>query len=435
MEQLREGLLNVVKRIRGAAYVDEKEVEAIIRELQRVLLKADVDPQLVFNLSQRIRERFRGEEQPPGFSKKELLLKLLYDELVKLLGGQSVEVFRVSKTPFVIMLVGIEGSGKTTTAAKLAHFFQVNGYKAGLISADTYRPAAYDQLKQLSEKVGCLFYGESGEKDPEKLVTRGIRELSASGAQVIIVDTAGRHKDESSLMDEVRQLNEKVRPDAVIMVIDATQGKSVAKQALAFKQYIPFGWVIITKMDGSAKGGGALSAVAATGARIAFIGLGEKIEDLEIFNPTQFVSRLLGIPDLENLIRKFAAYEKLQRERLKAASTGKLTLLDLKEQLVEARKLGPLSKLLELAGLGVPSSEVLEKGEMNIDKWIAILNSMTPEELLKPEIIDKSRVARIARGSGTTPRDVRTLLDSYEKAKKLLKQVARSRRGFSGLRL
>lgn len=435
MEQLREGLLSIVKRIRGAAYIDEKEVEAVIRELQRTLLKADVDPKLVVNLSQRIRERFRGEDQPPGFSKRELLLKLLYDELVKLLGGETTEVFKPTKQPFTIMLVGIEGSGKTTTAAKLAYYFQVRGYRVGLISADTYRPAAFDQLKQLSEKVGCPFYGERGERDPIAIVARGVKALTGSGVQVILIDTAGRHKDELSLMEEVRLLAEEVKPDIVVMVVDATQGKSVAKQAQAFKQYVPLGWVIVSKMDGSAKGGGALSAVAATGTRIAFIGVGEKIEDLEAFEPKSFVARLLGIPDLENILRKFAAYEKLRYERIKAISTGKLTLLDLKEQLIEAKKLGPLSKLLELAGLGTPSGEVLEAGERNIERWLAILNSMTPEELLKPEIIDKSRIIRIARGSGTTPKDVRMLLDSYERAKRLLKQAARSRRGLPGFRV
>ncbi|MEM0222996.1 MAG: signal recognition particle receptor subunit alpha [Thermofilum sp.] len=435
MEQLREGLLGIVKRIRGAAYIDEREVEAIVRDLQRTLLRADVDPKLVLDLSQRIRERFRSEEQPPGFSKRELLLKLLYDELVKLLGGQSSEPFKPAKQPSIIMLVGIEGSGKTTTAAKLAYYFQSKGYKVGLISADTYRPAAFDQLKQLADKVGCLFYGEPEGKDPVAIVERGVKTLAASGAQIILVDTAGRHKDELSLMEEVRLLAERAKPDSVIMVVDATQGKSVAKQAQAFREHVPLGWVVVSKMDGSAKGGGALSAVAATGARIAFIGVGEKIEDLEVFEPRSFVARLLGVPDLDNIIRKFVAYEKLKHERLKALSTGKFTLLDLKEQLMEARKLGPLSKLLELAGLNVPSGEALELGERNIERWIAILNSMTPEELLKPEVIDKSRIARIARGSGTTPKDVRTLLDSYEKARKLLKQAARSRRGLPGFKL
>ncbi len=187
MEQLREGLLSIVKRIRGAAYVDEQELEAVIRDLQRTLLRADVDPKLVLEVSQRIREKFKSAEQPPGFSKRELLLKLLYDELVSLLGGQSAGTLKPSRQPYTILLVGVEGSGKTTTAAKLAYYFQNRGFKVGLISADTYRPGALEQLKQLSEKVGCLFYGEPGEKDAVAVAGRGVRVLSEQGAQVLLV--------------------------------------------------------------------------------------------------------------------------------------------------------------------------------------------------------------------------------------------------------
>uniref|UniRef100_A0A7C4B9H8 Signal recognition particle 54 kDa protein n=1 Tax=Thermofilum pendens TaxID=2269 RepID=A0A7C4B9H8_THEPE len=435
MEQLREGILAVVRRIRGAEYLDEREVESIIRELQRVLLKADVDVKLVFELSEKLRKRFQSEELPPGFSKRELLLKLLYEELVNILGGQEKVVIKPAKPPYTILLVGVEGSGKTTTAAKLAHYFQSRGYKVGLVSADTYRPAAYEQLEQLARKVGCLFYGEpSG--NALGIARRGLEHLKRAGAQVIIVDTAGRHKDEVGLMEEVELLAKEIKPDTVVMVVDATQGKAVARQAQAFRERVPLGYIIVSKMDGSAKGGGALSAVAATGARVAFIGVGEKIEDLEEFDPKSFVARLLGMPDLESLLRRFAAYEAMQRERLKALSAGKITLLDLKEQLIEARKMGPLGKLLEMVGLGVPSKELVEKGEENVEKWIAILNSMTMEELLHPEIIDRSRISRIARGSGTTPRDVKMLLESFERARKLLRQAARSRRGgLPGLRL
>lgn len=428
MEQLREGILAVVNRIRGAEYLDEREVESIIRELQRVLLKADVDVKLVFDLSEKLRKRFQSEELPPGFSKRELLLKLLYEELVGILGGQEKVMIKPAKLPYVILLVGIEGSGKTTTAAKLAYYFQHRGYKVGLVSADTYRPAASEQLEQLARKVGCLFYGEpSG--DAVEVARRGLEHLRRAGAQVIVVDTAGRHKDEVGLMEEVELVAKELKPDAVVMVVDATQGKAVAKQAQAFKERVPLGYIVVSKMDGSAKGGGALSAVAATGAKIAFVGVGERIEDLEEFDPKSFVARLLGMPDLENLLRRFAAYEAVQRERLKALSAGKITLLDLKEQLIEVRRMGPLGKLLEMVGFGAPSKELVERGEENVEKWIAILDSMTMEELLHPEIIDRSRISRIARGSGTTPKDVKMLLESFERARKLLKQAARSRRG------
>ncbi len=433
MESLRNGLLGILEKIRNSVILDTKEVDSIIRELQRVLLRADVDVKLVFELSEKIKKKFFSQETPPGFSKRDVLIKILYDELVSLLGGENTAPYTIKRTPYKIMLVGIEGSGKTTTAAKLAKYLKENGYSVGLIAADTYRPGAYEQLQQLATKIGVSFYGNPQCKDPVRIVEEGVKVLEGRGVQVFIIDTAGRHKDEVSLMQEVSEIYGKLKPDDVILVVDATQGKEVAKQAIAFKEKVPLGHIIVTKLDGSAKGGGALSAVASTGARVAFIGTGEKLDDFEAFNPHKFVARLLGMPDLEGLLRKFRALEEREKERAKLIAAGKITLLDLKEQLLEIKKLGPLSKVLEM--LGGPPIAVrgsLEGGEKEIDKWIAIMNSMTEEELLKPEIIDRSRMIRIARGSGTTVRDVKRLLESYNQMKKIMKQIYRSRRRIQG---
>ncbi|RLE58732.1 MAG: signal recognition particle protein [Thermoprotei archaeon] len=436
MEQFREGLLKVVSRIRTSVMLDKKEVDAIIRELQRVLLKADVDVKLVFEITQNIKKKFFSQQLPPGFSKKEVLLKILYDELVRLLGGEETYEFVVDKRPKIVMLVGIQGSGKTTSTAKLASYLQKRGYRVGVICADTYRPGAYDQLKQLSEKIGVIFYGDPREKNAVKIVKDGVGFLKNKGVDVILIDTAGRHKDEISLINEMKEISDKIKPDETILVIDSTIGKAAGKQAEAFHKVSPIGSIILTKLDGTAKGGGALSAVSATGAKIAFIGVGEKIDDLELFNARKFVARLLGMPDLENIIKRFERLERIERERAKAIAAGKLTLLDLKDQLKQISSMGPLSKILEMFG-GMPSlpEGVAKKGEENISKWLAIMDSMTMEELLHPEILDKSRINRIARGSGTTPRDVRELLAAYKKMKKLMRQFARSRKKLPGLRI
>ena len=437
MEQLREGLLGIVSKIRTSVMLDKKEVNEIIRDLQRVLLRADVDVKLVFELTQNIKKRFFAQEMPPGFSKREVLVKILYEELVKLLGGEEPYHFTIAKRPKKVLLVGIQGSGKTTTAAKLAHYLQKRGYRVGLICADTYRPGAYEQLRQLSEKIGALFYGEPGGRDPVKIAQRGIRFFEEKNVDVILIDTAGRHKDENALINEMRELVEKIKPDETILVIDSTIGKAARTQAEAFHRVAPIGSIILTKLDGTAKGGGALSAVAATGAKISFIGVGEKLEDLELFNARKFVARLLGMPDLENILKRFEKLEKIERERAKAIAAGKITLLDLKDQLKQLKALGPLSKVLDMLGVGnvkLPAN-ASEAGEENIKKWLAIMDSMTLEELLHPEILDKSRINRIARGSGTSPRDVRNLLKAYKQMKKLMRQMSRSRRKIPGLRI
>ncbi|ABL77909.1 signal recognition particle receptor subunit alpha [Thermofilum pendens] len=423
MESLKESLMGVVSRIRSSVLLDSREVDLVIRELQRALLKADVDVGLVLSVSERIKKRFFEEEQPPGFSKKEVLVKILYEELVNLLGGEETPELKVSSTPFKVMFVGLEGSGKTTTVAKVANYYKRKGYRVGVVAADTYRPGAYEQLRSLAEKVGVPFYGDPQERDAVSLALRGVKVLSDKGIQMILIDTAGRHKDEEALMEEVKTLYREVKPDAVVLVVDATQGSAVARQARAFQEAMPFGYVIVAKMDGSAKGGGALSAVASSKARVIFIGTGEKIEDLEEFNPKKFVARLLGMPDLEALLQRFSEFARLEKERARAIASGKITLLDLKEQLEGLRKMGPLSKIAEMMGLQVKVSEE----DLNIDKWINIMNSMTMEELLNPEIIDSSRMRRIARGSGVSPRDVKQLLEAYRNMKKVMRQLSRSR--------
>ena len=432
MEGLRQGLARVISLIRREALIDRRTIRRILRELQRELLKADVSPELVLELSRRVEERAMREELPVGFSRRELLLKILYEELVKLLGGESRYELK-PKRGSVILLVGLQGSGKTTTAAKLAYYYMKKGLKVGLVCADNYRPGALEQLEQLAEKVGAEFYGRRGASAIE-LAKEGVKVLKARGVDLVIIDTAGRHKEEKELLKEMQEMAEAIKPDEVVLVLDATMGKMAGVHAEAFHKAVPLGAIILTKMDGAARGGGALAAVAKTGARIAFIGVGEDVDELEPFDPPSFVSRLLGMGDLKALVERMSKVE--LRSRPDALLRGKFTLLEFKQQLEELSKLGPLRKILELVP-GAPqlTPELERTGSENIRKWLAIMSSMTLEELTRPEIIDKSRMLRIARGSGTTVRDVRELLTVYRRTRKLLKRLGRSRRGLSALRL
>jgi len=389
-------------------------------------LKADIDVKIVLDITESIRKRVRNAELPPGFSKRELILKLLYDELIRILGGESRYILDIPRRKgYIIMLIGIQGSGKTTTVAKLAYFLTQKGYKVGVICADNYRPGAYAQLAQLLEKTNIPVYWKD-KSLPLDIVRYGIKVFS--DMDVIIIDTAGRHKDEEKLIEEMKNLWLNIKPNKVILVLDSTIGKAAGTQAEFFNKVSPIGSIILTKMDGAAKGGGALAAVVATGAKIEFIGTGEKIEDLEIFDPPRFVNRLLGMGDISSLIERFKRYEMLKSKRIQSFLSGKITLLDLREQLESIRKMGSFKKIIDLLPIPISSSPLMEKiSEEKTKKWLAAMNSMTMQELINPSIIDSSRIKRIARGSGTTSRDVKDLLKSYRLMKKYLKSISKKR--------
>ena len=434
--RLGRSLYEALKRVFRAPAVDEKLVNELVRDIQRALLQADVNVRLVLALSERIRERALKEELPPGISRREHVIKVVYDELVKLVGEKPAELDVRPGQRKVIMLVGLQGSGKTTSAAKLAYFLKQKGLKVGLVCADTYRPGAYAQLRQLAEEVGVPFYGEPDGRDPVGIALRGLKEFS--GLDVVIIDTAGRHKEEKALMEEMKALAAAIRPDEVMLVIDATIGQQAGVQARAFHEATPIGSIFLAKLDGSARGGGALSAVAATGARIKFVGTGERIEDIEHFIPARFIGRLLGIGDIEAIIQKVREAEKeVSEEALVAIARGRFTLYELREVLKGMSRRGRLSKLLGLLP-GLPyevPKEAFDEMEVKMKRWLAIMDSMTSEEMANPRILNASRIRRIARGSGTTERDVRELIKYYNMMKKMGKQLKKLRRGPLGLRL
>jgi len=425
---LADELIRIIQKIKGAPLIDEKTLREVIRDIQRALLKADVSVDLVLKITENIKARVLTAEVPPGFTKRDVLLKVVYDELVSLLGGEKIPQITIPRgTSYTIMLVGLQGSGKTTSAAKLAWFYKNRGYKTALVCADTYRPAAYIQLKQLVEKYDIPVWFEK-DKSAVQIAYDGVKHFKSEKYNIIIIDTAGRHKEEEGLLKEMEVMFKKIRPDEVMFVIDATIGKQAGKQAAAFQKRVPISSIFLTKLDGSAKGGGALAAIVATGAIIKFIGTGEKIEEIEVFNPPRFINRLLGLGDLEALIERFKKHEELMKLQERILKTGKLTLYDMKIQLKSLRKMGSLGKLLSLipGGTQLPLAAA-EVNDEKIKKWIAILDSMTLEELLNPSIINSSRIRRISRGAGVSPRDVKDLLKSYEVAKRYIKQLSRKR--------
>ncbi|AFZ70721.1 signal recognition particle GTPase [Caldisphaera lagunensis DSM 15908] len=430
-----EGLRNAVTKFLKGGSTYKDSVEEFIKDLQRELIKSDVNIKLVKELSENIKKKALEEEPPSGISRKEWFIKIVYDELSNLFGGDTTPDVEPKKIPWIILLVGVQGSGKTTTAGKLASFYVKKGYKVGLVAADTYRPGAYEQLKMLSNLSGAMFYGDQNNNKAEEISINGVEYFKNKNADIIIIDTAGRHGygNEKSLLDEMRNISNKVKPDEVILVLDSSIGQKAFDLAKQFHETTPIGSIIVTKLDGTAKGGGVLSAIAATGARVKFIGTGEKIDELELFNPSKFVSRLLGLGDLDALLEKIKSVqdniniEKLQEDLAK----GKITMRTLYAQLKSLRKMGPFSKILQMlptSSLPVQiKNEQLKIGEEKVDKWLHIIESMTYEELDNPDIIDRKRMRRIAIGSGTSIEDVKDLIVYYKNLKAIMKRIKRDR--------
>lgn len=418
--------INAALRKLTRGVVDEKLVKEICKDIQRALLQADVNVKLVFELTNRIEERALKEKLPPGISRAEHVTKIVYDEITSVLGDKK-EKIHIAGHPTILLMVGIQGSGKTTTCGKIARHFQKKGFKTGIVCTDTYRPGAFEQLKQYST---VDVFGDPEGKDAVKLAKEGVKHFKDKKVDLVVVDTAGRHKEETGLIEEMKKISKAVNPQEVVLVIDGTIGQQAYQQAEAFMNATDIGSIIITKLDGSAKGGGALSAVHATGAPIKFIGEGEKIEALEEFDPKRYVARLLGLGDIESLLSKVKEatdqHELTEKDALKFM-TGKFNLKDMYQQLEMVSSMGPLQQVMKMIpgfGLNIPS-EMVELSEERLKKFRIIMDSMTDKELEHPKNIHFSNVKRIARGSGTTPREVKELLDQYNMMRKMFKQFGK----------
>ncbi len=423
LDSLKNSLRDAIKKIVKSSGIDEELIKELSKDVQRALLQSDVNVRLVLEITKQLEARSLNETPPPGLSRKDHIVKILYDELAKMLGKETDFDFKPGKQNKLIML-GIQGSGKTTVTAKLAKFLTKQGYTVGVIGADTYRPGALVQLRTMCEKSNVEVYGEPNNKDSPDIVKNGLKHFEELPLDVIIIDTAGRHKEEKDLLAEMEQINKVADPDLAILVIDGTIGQQCFNQAEAFHKTIPVGGIIITKLDSSAKGGGAIAASAATGAQIMYVGTGERIDDLEKFSPTRFVGRLLGMGDIQAVLD---LAKRLENEgddvRLKRISSGKMNMDDFFYQLEEVTKVGSLKGFLDnMPGLsGMVKDDQLDQMEGRVSKWRFIIQSMTKTEKADPDILNSSRIKRISRGSGWPEHEVKELLKNYKNSKNMMK--------------
>lgn len=415
-ERLRDGLQDALNGLRKAVVVDKKVVRDYLKQIQKSLLSADVNVKLVVDLSKKIEDRALLEKPPGMLSRSENLVKITHDELVNFIGAGGELVLDDGMT---LLLVGVQGSGKTTTAAKIANFYKKKGKNTRLICADTFRPAAYEQLKQLSEEINVPFYGENNEKDTLKIIQNGLKNYKTPG--LTIIDSEGRHKLDESLMHEINRVALEVKPDIILLVLDGTIGQTAGEQAKAFNNSCSINGLIISKLDGSAKGGGAISACAETKSPVHFIGLGEHINDLEVFEPVRFIGKLLGKGDLEGLLEK-AKQVDFDEESAKRMLSGKFTLVDVYQQIEQMQGMGSMDKLMDMLPFGAKiPKDLVSMQEDKIKRFRFVMDSMTPSEKEDPFIVKRERIERIALGSGCDAADVRDLLNYYKRMKKMMK--------------
>ena len=427
MEGLGKSLRNVLGRLSGASSVDDELIKDICKDLQRALLEADVNVRLVLDLTNRVKERATGEAPAAGRSMKDHVTQIIYQELVNLVdNGEGIAL-----KPQTIMMVGLYGQGKTTTTGKLALYYSKKGFTVGLIGADVYRPAALDQLKQLGEKVGVDVYGEAGEPDAAGIVKRGLEKFRDK--KIVIIDTSGRHALEDDLIEEIKRIAEVAKPEERVLVLDSQVGQQAGPQAEAFHNAVGVTGVILTKMDGTAKGGGAISAISKTNARIVFLGTGEHIRDLDAFDANKFISRLLGMGDLSALVQ-LAAEEIDDKDAMEEVSramlTGRFNLNDMYYQMSAVGKMGTLEKIMSLIpGMSSMEDKIdYEASQKRLQVFKVIMDSMTNEEKEDPSIIKAKRIERIAAGAGVTPHDVRELLKQYNQSKKMMSSFGKDRK-------
>lgn len=416
LSRLRE----IVKSISRSPLIDEEKVKEIIKEIQRALIMSDVNPRVVADLSRSIEEEMKSDKRKlPGVSEKERLIKTVYDKLVELLGGK--EHYEPRLDNHRILMVGLYGQGKTTTIGKIAKYYAKKGKKVGVICCDVERPAAYEQIKQLAEAIPVPYYGDPKEKKAKKVLKDGLNRFR--DLEIVVVDSAGRNALDPELAKELKEIHGELKPEEVFLVVGADLGNAASTQALAFREIIPVTGVIITRMDSSGKAGGALSACARIKVPVTFVGIGEKPGDLEMFEAEGFVSRLLGFGDISGLLKKVkevAEEEEFSPEKL---MTENFNLRLFYQQLKAMKKMGPLQKVMEMMGLVNIPKEMIETSEEKLKIYQYIMDSMTKKELEDPELIDNSRIKRIAKGSGTKEKDVKELLKQYKMSKKMVKSL------------
>jgi signal recognition particle subunit SRP54 len=422
-EALSDRFDGIFKRLRSRGRLTEADVDEVLREIRLALLEADVNFQVVKAFVGRVRERCVGEEVSKALSPAQQVVKIVNEELTRTLGGETIRITFNPKPPTVVLMAGLQGSGKTTTSAKLARWFKSQGRNPLLVGADLQRPAAVEQLRTLGRQIEVPVFSEP--TDPVEVARRSLEEARRTGRDVVIVDTAGRLAIDAELMEQVRRISEVARPDYTFLVVDAMTGQDAVATAEAFHAALDLDGVILTKLDGDARGGAALSVKEVVGKPIAFASTGEKLKDFELFHPDRLAGRILGMGDVLTLIEK--AEEVYEAEQAEAAAAklleGAFTLEDFLEQMQQIKKMGPLSGLIGMLP-GVPKEvRDVEIDDREIARIEAIIRSMTPAERADPDLIDASRRSRIAAGSGTQPQQVAELVKQFREVARMMKRM------------
>ena len=425
-DALSTRLQDVFQSLKGESRLTEVTVEAALREIRMALLEADVNFKVVKDFVARARERAIGSDLLTGVNPGQQIVKIVHDELVEILGGQRFQL-KLDGRPSVILMVGLQGSGKTTTAAKLAVRLRRDGRKPLLVAADVYRPAAVDQLVQLGDQIGVEVHSRPGGTPALEVARSGLEVARQRGLDVVIIDTAGRLHIDEAMMDELVRISGQVTPTETLLVVDAMTGQESVRVAEAFRARLPVSGLVLTKMDGDARGGAALSIRAATGVPVAFLGTGERTDGLEPFHPDRLAQRILGMGDILSFVEKVQETvdtEEAQRQAERLMQ-NRFTLEDFRSQLTQVKKMGPIGQLLQMVpGAGQmagAAQEAVDSGQLK--RIEAIIDSMTPDERRRPEIIKASRRRRIATGSGTSPAEVNRLLKQFVEMQRVMKML------------
>lgn len=432
-ESLSDKLGQVFKKLRGKGKLSESDIKAAMREVRMALLEADVNYKVAKDFIATVTEKAMGHEVMESLTPAQQVIKIVSEELTALMGSDAARIHIKSKPPTIIMMCGLQGSGKTTHSAKLAKYFIKQGHHPLLVACDIYRPAAIDQLKVVGEKAGAPVF-EMGQEKPEIIAKKAVSFAKDHGNDIVILDTAGRLHIDTELMAELQRVKEAVEVDEVLLVIDSMAGQDAVNVAKTFNEAVAVDGIILTKLDGDTRGGAALSARQVTGKPIKFAGVGEKLDDLEVFHPDRMASRILGMGDVMSLIEKAQQTQdaKKAEETARRMMENKFDMNDMLDQFAQMKKMGGAAGLLSMlpGGNQINPDDIDEKIFVRME---AIIQSMTPAERAKPAIINPKRKRRIAAGSGTRVEDVNKLLKQYEQMSKMLKQIKKNPRRLGGL--
>lgn len=432
-ESLTEKFSSIIKKIKGQSRLTENNMDDVLKEVKIALLEADVNYKVVKDFIADVKEKAIGKKVFNELHPSEMVIKIVRDELVDLLGNENTKLVYAKSGPTIIMLVGLQGSGKTTTAAKLANLMKTKENKKVLLAAcDVYRPAAIDQLEQLGKQIGVDVYIDRNSKNPVEISNEALEKARYDGYNVLLIDTAGRLQIDENLMNELKEMKEKIQPHEILLLTDAMAGQDSVNVAKTFNELLGITGVVMSKMDGDSRGGAALSIAKITGAPIKFVGVGEKVSDIDVFYADRAAERILGMGDVLTLIDKVQENidEKEARKAVKKMEEGRFTLNDMLVQMKQVQKLGSFGGLLKLIpGMPKISNEQLATAEKQMKDFETIINSMTPYERDHPEVLKNNRKIRIAKGSGRTTADVNRVLKKYEQSKLMIKQMKGMRNG------